>query len=53
MLNENGGVFAENFSQFGTAPEFMYGKVPLPSWLALGGDLRGAAATSARRSSTS
>ena len=42
MLNENGGVFAENFSQLGTAPEFMYGKIPLPSWLQLGGDLRGA-----------
>jgi hypothetical protein len=42
MLNENGGVFAQNFSQFGTAPEFMYGKIPLPSWLSLGGDLRAA-----------
>jgi len=42
ILNENGGVFAENTSQFGTAPEFMYGKIPLPSWLALGGDLRAA-----------
>src|SRR3569833_4473968 len=42
MLNENGGVFAENFSGFGTMPEFMYGKIPLPSWLGLGGAHRGA-----------
>lgn len=42
LLNENGDGVAESTSQFGTAPEFMYGKLPLPSWLALGGDLRGA-----------
>jgi len=43
LLSENGYNVAESFSQFGTAPEFMYGKLPVPSWLALGGDLRGAA----------
>ena len=42
ILNENGGVFAQNTSQLGSAPEFFYGKVPLPSWLTLGGDLRDA-----------
>ncbi|MGN6106217.1 MAG: hypothetical protein ACTHU0_14005 [Kofleriaceae bacterium] len=43
LLNENGLAFAEVKSQFGTAPEFFYNKVPLPSWLMLGGDLRGTA----------
>ncbi|HEX2689400.1 MAG TPA: hypothetical protein VHN14_22415 [Kofleriaceae bacterium] len=43
LLSENGYNVAEMFSQFGTAPEFTYGKIPTPSWLALGGDLRGAA----------
>ncbi|HEY0482898.1 MAG TPA: hypothetical protein VGD37_35495 [Kofleriaceae bacterium] len=43
LLSENGYSVAETLSQYGTAPEFMYGKLPLPSWLALGGDLRGAA----------
>jgi hypothetical protein len=43
LLSENGYSVAEATSQLGTAPEFMYGKLPLPSWLALGGDLRGAA----------
>ena len=42
LLSENGYSVAETLSQFGTAPEFMYGKVPLPGWLAVGGDLRGA-----------
>jgi hypothetical protein len=42
LLNENGMVNAEAISQLGTAPEFMYRTIPLPSWLALGGDLRGA-----------
>ena len=32
---------AENISQFGTAPEFFYNKIKLPSWLDLGGDLQG------------
>lgn len=41
-LNENGFAVAESISQWGTAPEFFYGKVPTPSWLELGGDLRGA-----------
>ncbi|HET7501933.1 MAG TPA: hypothetical protein VFK02_13040 [Kofleriaceae bacterium] len=42
LLSENGYSVAESTSQFGTAPEFMYGALPLPGWLALGGDLRGA-----------
>ncbi|MEO6775676.1 MAG: hypothetical protein ABI467_22130 [Kofleriaceae bacterium] len=42
LLSENGLDTAEAISQWGTAPEFFYNKVPLPSWLALGGDLRGA-----------
>jgi hypothetical protein len=42
LLNENGLATAETISQWGTAPEFFYGEVPAPSWLALGGDLRGA-----------
>jgi hypothetical protein len=42
LLNENGLAAAESMSQFGTAPEFMYGKVPTPEWLILGGDFRGA-----------
>jgi hypothetical protein len=41
-LSENGLAVAEQISKFGTAPEFMYGKVPLPSWLVVGGDFRGA-----------
>jgi hypothetical protein len=40
LLNENGLATAESISQFGTAPEFFYGKAPTPSWLVLGGDLR-------------
>jgi hypothetical protein len=42
LLSENGLSTAENISQWGTAPEFFYNKLPLPSWLELGGDLRGA-----------
>ena len=42
LLSENGFAVAEAMSQWGTAPEFFYNKVPTPSWLALGGDLRGA-----------
>jgi hypothetical protein len=42
LLHENGLAVAEAMSQFGTAPEVMYGTLPLPGWLALGGDLRGA-----------
>ncbi len=43
ILSENGLINAEAISQFGTAPELFYGKLPLPMWLALAGDLRGAA----------
>jgi hypothetical protein len=43
LLNENGYNVAETISQYGTAPEFMYNKLSLPSWLILGGDFRGAA----------
>ena len=43
LLTENGEAVAESFSQWGTSPAFMYGKVPLPSWLTIGGDFRGAA----------
>jgi hypothetical protein len=42
LLSENGLNTAETISQWGTKPEFFYDKVPLPSWLELGGDLRGA-----------
>lgn len=42
LLNENGLATAETISQWGTAPEFFYGKIPRPDWLMLGGDLRGA-----------
>ena len=40
LLNENGLATAETISQFGTAPEFFYKKVPTPDWLTLGGDVR-------------
>lgn len=43
LLNENGRSVAETISWKGTNPDFMYGKVPTPDWLLLGGDLRGAA----------
>ena len=43
LLNENGLNTAEAISQFGTAPEFFYGKISTPGWLQLGGDLRGMA----------
>ena len=42
LLNENGLASAETLSQLGTAPEFMNGLIPTPSWLTLGGDLRSA-----------
>jgi hypothetical protein len=42
LLTENGLVVAESISQWGTAAAFFYGKIPTPSWLVLGGDLRGA-----------
>jgi len=40
LLSENGFATAEAISQFPDAPEFSYNKFKLPSWLALGGDLR-------------
>jgi hypothetical protein len=40
LLTENGLATAEGISQWGTAPEFFYGKVSTPSWLVLGGDVR-------------
>jgi hypothetical protein len=43
LLSENGTLVAERTSQFGMAPEFMYNALPLPYWLELGGDFRGAA----------
>jgi hypothetical protein len=42
LLSENGYLVAERTSQLGTAPQFMYDKVPLPYWLEVGGDFRGA-----------
>ena len=42
LLREHGLIAAETMSQWGTPPEFFYGKIPTPSWLVLGGDLRGA-----------
>lgn len=42
LLLEQGLNTAELISQYGTKPDFMYGAVPTPSWLTLGGDFRGA-----------
>lgn len=42
LLDENGVNVAEAISQYGTDGSFMYGKVPTPDWLTLGGDFRGA-----------
>jgi hypothetical protein len=42
LLSENGFIVAERTSQWGMSPEFMYDKLPVPSWLTLGGDFRGA-----------
>ena len=42
LLNENGLTTAEGISQWGTAPELFYGKIPLPKWLVIGGDVRAA-----------
>lgn len=43
LLNENGLAVAEAESWKGGAPELLGGKLELPGWLAVGGDLRGAA----------
>ncbi len=43
LLSENGLAQAETLSQWGTAPEFLNGAIGTPSWLVLGGDIRGAA----------
>lgn len=40
LLSENGYSVAGATAQLTDAPEFMYGLVPLPSWLAVGGDFR-------------
>ena len=40
LLTENGLNTADTMSQFGTAPEFMYGKLVPPDWLVVGGDVR-------------
>jgi hypothetical protein len=42
LLDENGLTVSETMSQFGTNPNFFYGKVKTPGWLELGGDFRGA-----------
>jgi hypothetical protein len=42
LLTENGLAVADSISQWGTEAAFFYGKIPTPSWLVLGGDLRGA-----------
>jgi hypothetical protein len=41
LLNENGESVSETISAIAQPGAFMYGVVPLPSWLVLGGDLRG------------
>jgi hypothetical protein len=43
LLTENGLNVAESESWKGHNPGFIYGKAGTPSWLQLGGDLRGAA----------
>jgi hypothetical protein len=40
LLSENGYSVAETMGQFTDSSAFMYGVVPMPSWLAVGGDLR-------------
>jgi hypothetical protein len=41
LLSENGETVAEGIATLDHNAKFMYGKIPLPSWLLLGGDLRG------------
>jgi hypothetical protein len=43
LLSENGYSVAETIAQLSDSSAFMYGLVHLPSWLAVGGDLRGSA----------
>ena len=43
QLDENGLMVAASTATYGGKAEFMYGKLDPPSWLLLGGDLRGAA----------
>lgn len=43
LLTENGESTAESIAKIDHPGAFMYGKVPLPAWLVLGGDLRGSA----------
>jgi len=43
LLTENGTAVASAVAWKDFGAEFAYGKVPTPSWLQLGGDLRGAA----------
>jgi hypothetical protein len=40
LLSENGYSVAETMGQLTDKPAFLYGVVPLPSWLAIGGDMR-------------
>jgi len=40
LLNENGLNSAQAMATYGTAPEFMYGKISTPASLTLGGDFR-------------
>lgn len=43
LLTENGESVSEAIATFDHPGGFFYGKIPLPDWLVLGGDLRGAA----------
>jgi hypothetical protein len=43
LLNENGESVSESIATIDHPGAFFYGKVPLPGWLVLGGDLRSAA----------
>jgi hypothetical protein len=43
LLTENGESTAEGIAQLDHPAAFFYGKIPLPKWLSLGGDLRGTA----------